>query len=152
MEYDELIAKATNDNVDILEVSFKGKAKGYYSDGVIAIDNKIETNTEKKCILAEELGHFYTSTGDILDNSILSKKKESIARRWACEKLITLSHLTSAFKDGITNKSDLANYLDVTPHFLDLTLEYYKRRYGTHVKLNNYIIFFEPNLGILKLL
>jgi hypothetical protein len=152
MEYDDLISKAKKDHIDILEISFRGQAKGYYSDGVIAIDKKIQTNTEKKCILAEELGHFYTTTGSTLDNSIISKKKELVARRWACEKLITLSDLISAFNDGIATKSELSSYLDVTPYFLDLTLGYYRKRYGTHVKSDNYIIFFEPNLGILKLL
>lgn len=152
MEYDELIIKATKDNIDILEIPFKGKAKGYYSDGVIAINKKIETNAEKKCILAEELGHHYTTNGDILDNSILSNKKEAIARRWAYRKLITLSKLISAFNHGICSKEELSEYLDVTPYFLDATLEYYKKRYGTHVELDGYIIFFEPNLGILKLL
>ncbi|MDS0525014.1 hypothetical protein NNC19_04920 [Clostridium sp. SHJSY1] len=152
MEYDELIIKAAKDNVEILEFPFKGEAKGYYSDGVIAINKKIETNTEKKCILAEELGHHYTTDGEILNDSILSKKKESIARRWAYKKLITLSSLISAFNHGICSKEELSEYLDVTPCFLDATLEYYKKKYGTHVKLDGYIIFFDPNLGILKLL
>jgi hypothetical protein len=152
MEYNELVIKATKDNVYIIEFPFKGESKGYYSDGVIAINEKIDTNTEKKCILAEELGHFYTTNGEILDNSVLSKKKESIARRWAYKKLITLNDLVLAFNTGICSKAELSDYLDVTPSFLDATLDYYKKRYGTHKKLDSYIIFFEPNLGILKLL
>ncbi len=33
----------------------------------IAIKQDLPTQKEKACVLAEELGHFYTSTGNILE-------------------------------------------------------------------------------------
>ena len=46
------------------------------SDGLIkgnriAIRKDIPTQTEKACVLAEELGHYYTSSGDIMDQNII---------------------------------------------------------------------------------
>lgn len=39
------------------------------------------TETEKKCIMAEELGHYYTGVGNILDQSSISNKKQEIHGR-----------------------------------------------------------------------
>lgn len=128
---------------------FKGQAKGYYCDGCIAINSKL-TNTEKKCTLAEEIGHHETTYGNILDKSIISIKKENIARRWACEKIITLDNFIQAFEYGIKTKEDLAEYFDVTIEFLLQTIEFYKRKYGTYHIEGNYILYFEPNFSILK--
>ena len=42
------------------------------------------TDIEKSCVLAEELGHYYTTVGDILDQSDDgNRKQERRARLWA---------------------------------------------------------------------
>lgn len=151
MEYDKLIEEANYNNIEILEFPFKGNAKGYYCDGFIALNKKIDTTKEKKCILAEELGHYYTGCGNLLSDSILCKKKEHLARRWASERLITLQDFINAFNYGINSKVDLANYLDVTEDFLECTINYYRKKYGASITIDKYIIIFEPNLAVLKL-
>lgn len=150
MNYEELLLTATKENISIIEFPFKGKGKGYYCDDCIALNSNLNTEREKKCILAEELGHFYTSHGAILNKSINSIKQENRARRWACEKLITINSLIDAFNSGIQSKSELIDFFDVTEEFLDTTISFFKRKYGTHYIFDNYIIFFEPNLSILK--
>ena len=43
----------------------------------IAIRKDIETQAEKSCVLAEEIGHYRTSSGNILDqNKVESRKQE----------------------------------------------------------------------------
>lgn len=49
--------------------------KGFYTDGNIAINTSVNDSREKTCVLAEELGHYYTTTGDILDQSDTMNRK-----------------------------------------------------------------------------
>lgn len=49
--------------MDLSEVS---GLSGLYFNGNIAIEKKL-TQTQKTCVLAEELGHHYTTVGNILD-------------------------------------------------------------------------------------
>ena len=66
---------AEKEDITIDETShFSGtRIKGLYCDGYIAINKDIETETERACILAEELGHYYTSSGDIIDQRNIGK-------------------------------------------------------------------------------
>lgn len=55
----------------------------------------------KKCVLAEELGHYHTTVGDILDLSTASNQKQEYrARLWTYDKMIGLSGIISAYKTG----------------------------------------------------
>ena len=76
--------------------------------------------------MAEELGHYYTSAGDILnqDNSN-NRKQENIARRWAFEKLLPLENLVFAIQDGHVETWDMAEYLEVDEAFLKDALRHY---------------------------
>lgn len=53
--YEELLQEAEDNNIEVIEFTFRGTNKGMYADGVIAIRRDIETVIEKKCILCEEL-------------------------------------------------------------------------------------------------
>lgn len=44
----------------------------------------------------------------------------------------------------------MAEYLDVTEEFLSDALESYRKKYGTCKAIDNYIVYFEPHLGILE--
>ncbi len=144
MTYEQLIHFAENDKIEVIEFNFKSGIKGLYCDDTIAINPKIETSTEKKCILAEELGHYYTSSGDILDqNDISNKKQELKARRWGYEKLVPLKNLISA-SSSCTNLYELAEYLDVTEEFLIEALQHYQNKYGLYAEVDNYCIYFNP--------
>ena len=128
-----------------------------YNDGRIkgrrvAIRKDLKTTTEKGCILAEELGHYHTSTGNILDqNNVLNRKQELRARAWAYDKMIGLNGIISAYKNGCRTKYDIAQFLDVTEDFLSDALKHYRSKFGTYTKIDNYIIYFEPTLGVFEL-
>jgi len=145
MTYEQLIQFAEYDEIEVIEFNFKSGLNGLYCDNTIAINPKIETTTEKKCILAEELGHYYTTVGDILDqNNISNRKQELMARRWGYEKLIPLMDLIEASFRNCTNLYELAEYLNVTEEFLNDTLHHYQNKYGLYAEVGDYCIYFDP--------
>ena len=150
LTYENLLKEA-HGSLEILEKKMGSKIKGLYADNIIWINRTIPTTVEKACVLAEELGHYYTSYGDILDQTkIVNRKQEKRARNWAYEKLIPLSKLIEAYGCRCRNRFELAEYLNVTEEFLEDTLKHYKEKYGLFKTIENYVIYFEP-LGVLKI-
>jgi Zn-dependent peptidase ImmA (M78 family) len=149
--YEELASEAQIQGIDIVEIKFKGGHKGLYGDNIIAIDKKIDTDKEKTCILAEEIGHHYTTYGNILDQTSTSnRKQEKRARNYAYEKLITLNKIIEAYNNRVKNRYELAEFLNVTEDFLQYALDHYKNKYGVCYVKGDYTIYFEP-LGVLRM-
>lgn len=122
-KYEELVAEYENE-LSIEER--KMSCDGLYCDDVIWINNRL-SSAEKLSIVAEEIGHYQTSVGNILDQKNISNfRQEKIARRWAYEKLIPLNEIKKSFKDGITTIYELAEHFDVTEDFMRDCLIYYK--------------------------
>ena len=148
--YEDLLIEADNNRLVTKEKSLpvsKGRIKG----DRIAI-KKGMTQTEKRCILAEELGHYYTGTGDILDQSSVSNRKQELrARVHAYNRLIGLAGIIRAHKNHCHSLSETAEFLDVTEAFLSDALDYYKAKYGKGARIGNYVVYFEPYLGVLEL-
>lgn len=149
-KYEELLSLATDEGLVVKEKPLKAN-NGRIKNINVAISCNIDTTTEKACILSEELGHYYTTTGDILDQRILdNRRQEHRARAWGYEKLVPLYRFIDAHKARCNNKSELVEYLDVTEEFLIDALEYYKQKYGLFYRIDDtYIIRFEP-LGIIE--
>ena len=150
--YELLGDEACKDGIDIIESSFNSNhRKGLYCNGNIALNEKIETSAEKSCILAEELGHHYTTVGNILDQSSVSNRKQELrARMWAYNKLIGLIGIIKSYEHGCQSYHEMAEYLDVTEEFLRDALKRYHQKYGVCTTVDNYIIYFEP-LGVVKM-
>jgi len=142
--------EACKDGIDVVHRKFKSnRIKGLYCDKVIAIDSKLNT-TEKACVLAEELGHHYTTTGNILDLSVAqNRKQERQARLWAYNKQIGLYGLIDAYKRGCRNRYEIAEHLEVSEEFLEESVKCYREKYGLCTTVDNYVIYFEP-LGVLQ--
>ena len=152
-KYEMLLDEAHTENISIYEnYDFSNtRIDGLYCDGAIALSAELRTSTERACILAEELGHHYTTVGDILDQEDASnRKQEHRARVWAYRKALCLSDIISGYKHGCQNRYELAEYLDVTEDFLMGAIEDYKAQYGLYTRVDNYIVYFEP-LGVLEL-
>jgi len=147
MNYEELLIEAEKQGIEILESDRIGELKGLYIDNIIVINSKIETSSEKLCILAEEIGHHYKTIGNILDQSNVSNiKQERIARAWGYEKLVSLESIIKAYKNGIRNKYELAEFLEVTEEFLEDAIKHYQRKHGLYCKVHNFYIYFNPLL------
>jgi hypothetical protein len=141
--------------VEVIERPLKGKLKGIYADGVICIDSRIETRTEKACKLAEEIGHHETSSGDIiLQESIISRKQEKRARNWGYEELVPLSAFLIGHEAGVRNIYEFAELLGVTDEFLINAIDHYWEVYGTCTlykhQNDEYIIYFDP-IAVIKI-
>lgn len=134
--------------IEVFEVDLPTGIGGLYCDGYVCI-NRNKSDTEKRCILAEEIGHALTSVGDVLDNKNNSKS-ELKAMSWAYGELISLDQIIAAGSQGIRNRFQLSEYLNVTEEFMTGAIEFFKRRYGLCVYYKGYLITFEP-LGITKI-
>ena len=143
--YEELLNEAEQDNITVVYRPMRGNIKGLYYDRVIALNKNIDTTAEKTCVLAEELGHYYTSCGDILDQKITTnRKQEEKAKRWAVQRLVSLNDFICAFRSGARNKFEVAEYLGITEEFLDKIVEVYSRKYGAYKVIDDWIIYFSP--------
>lgn len=152
MTYDELLMQSDNEGLFVKEKPLSGN-NGRITGRRIAIRRNIPTTVEKACVLAEELGHYYTSAGNILDLSdIRNRKQELKARMWAYNNQIGLIGLVRAFDHGCRNLHETADYLGVSEPFLAEALEQYRQKYGICATVDNYIIYFEPNLRIGKMI
>ena len=151
-KFEELEDVAYQDGVDVLNYRFESNnIKGLYCDGVVAIREDM-TIPEKTCALAEELGHHETSVGNILNmTSTTNRKQERQARLWAYNKQIGLIGLVRAFEHGCQNRFEIAEYLEVTEEFLEECIECYRNKYGICKQVDNYVVYFIPQLSMMKL-
>lgn len=112
---------------DLSKLKSKGiyiKLNGYKP--MIFIDKKIiHNNTTYISILAEELGHHFTTHGDLVEsnktyNDILLKiKKENLARKWAANFLINNDEFIQALITCINTKYDMCEYFNINHEILD---------------------------------
>ena len=129
-----------------------------YNDGRIRgnrilIRSTIETRCQKAAVLCEEIGHYETAVGNILDQSVTANRKQELRGRiWAYNRLIGLTGILKAYKAGCRNRFEMAECLDVPEETLQEALDYYRSRYGICTQVNNYVIYFEPALGVMELI
>lgn len=151
MNYNELLIEADSNNLITKEKPLKaynGRIRGKK-----ILIRKDMSETQKGCVLAEELGHYHTTVGDILDQSKDgNRKQERRARLWSYNKMIGLKGIISAYETGCRNAYDIAKHLDVTEDFLQEALDCYKQKYGLYAKVDNYVIYFEPTIGVFEMI
>lgn len=130
MELNKLYDIATRENISIEDFKMKNKAiieridKEYY----IGLNySKIESVTEEKELLAEELGHYYCNAfyNSNSDFSTISKK-EYRANKWKCTVLVSANDFIDAFKKGLKNIYEIAEYLNLSEDTVAFAYNYYK--------------------------
>ena len=126
MNYEQLLTVADRDGLLVREQPLQVH-DGLISGKRIAIRKDIDTQTAKSCVLAEEIGHYCTSSGDILDQSKAENRKQELrARMWAYNKLIGLTGIIRCYEHRCHSFSEMAEYLEVTEEFLSEALKYYQ--------------------------
>lgn len=149
--YEKLEDEATEMGLTVKEkplLSSDGRIKGKR----IAISNRLNTTIEKACVLAEELGHYHTTVGNILTDSHGNRKQEYQARLWAYEKLIGLERLVDACLAGCETPHETAEFLDVTVEFLEEAINAYRSKNGDCSKIiKGCKVAFVPRFEIKKL-
>ena len=80
--YEELLDTAHAEGLIVKEMPLHS-SDGRINGNRIAIRKNIDTTIEKACVLTEELGHHYTSVGNIIDMEYTgNRKQERQARLW----------------------------------------------------------------------
>ena len=150
MTYEELLKEADSMGLVVKEKSLQS-GDGRIFNNKIAIRQDIPTETEKSCVLAEELGHHHTSVGNILNMEDLSnRKQERQARLWGYNKLIGLTGIVNAFESGCQSAYEASEFLEVTVEYLQECIDCYRDKYGICTEIDNYIIYFIPNLAVME--
>lgn len=149
MKYEILLNDANTEGLSVKERPFHtydGRIKGnniYLRQGMNTV--------EKTCVLAEELGHHHTSVGDILNMSDSgNRKQERKARLWGYNKLIGLTGIVKAFQAGCHDRHEIAERLEVTEEYLQECIDCYRDKYGVCTEVDNYTVFFIPNLAVME--
>ena len=151
MTYEQLLTAADHEGLHVKEQNLINH-DGLLNGKRIAIRSNIETQAEKSCVLAEELGHHYTTSGNILDQKdIMNRKQEYRARLYGYNLKIGLTGLIRAYESGCRNFFEMAEYLDTTEEYLKEAFLCYKSKYGICTIIDNYIIYFEP-FAVMKMI
>jgi hypothetical protein len=149
--YETLLLEADRENLKVKELPLS-TYDGRIIKNKILIRKDISTTTEKVCVLAEELGHYYTTVGNILDQDKPQNHKQELQARFvAYNKLIGLHGIVQAYKHGCRNRNEVAEYLEVTEQFLNDAIDCYKTKYGLCEQVDNYIVYFEPCLLVIEM-
>lgn len=150
LTYEQLLNTASENGLAVKEqplIQHDGLIKGKR----IAIRKNISTQAEKSCVLAEELGHYYTTVGDIIDQTeVNNQKQEYRARLFGYNLKIGLIGIVHAYEAGCRNLYEMAEYLDATEEYLKEALDCYHSIHGVYATIDNYIIFFEPSFSVMK--
>ncbi|MBO5560297.1 MAG: hypothetical protein J6A07_01450 [Firmicutes bacterium] len=150
MTYEELLREMEEKDCRIHEMQFRSAAKGLCIDKDVFLSKSIDSNAEKKCILAEELGHIMTTYGNILDRSRPENQKQEMqARGYAYDLLIGFDGLLLAYLKHCRSIDEFVDFLDVTKPFFEDALEYYRRKNGKSTIYKGYVIVFDPSFDIM---
>ena len=144
LNYEDLLIEYDTEDIVIKEKQLQSSNGRIYNNR-IAIRHDMNT-VDKTCTLAEELGHYYTTTGDILNQeNVSNRKQEHRARMWAYEKLLPLQFFIFAFKHGCHSTHDTAEFLEVSEEFLKECINAYHSKYGVFMEVSGYIFIFSEN-------
>lgn len=126
MKINQLYSTAEKENIDVLEYNFSDDKKGIYIDNLRTIGiNKNLTDVTKKCVLAEELGHYYSCNATyslFCTDEALMDRAEYRAKKWRYQTLVSPQKLKEAKELGLKYKYEIAEYLEVDEEVLDFYL------------------------------
>ena len=151
MTYEELLKEADSMGLIVKEKPLQS-GDGRIFNNKIAIRKDIPTQAEKACVLAEELGHHFTTYGNNLDqSSVANQKQEYRARLYGYNLKIGLSGIIRAYEHGCRTLYEMAEHLDVTEEYLQSAIDCYRSRYGRFASVDNYILYFIPCLAVMRI-
>lgn len=130
MEITDLENIAYREKISVVNDVMKHKAK--IIDNYIFMDySKIHTKVEEKCLLAEELGHYYYGAYYSLNSSQNDiDRAEYKAMKWKSLVCVSRQSILSCFHKGIDNLYDIAEELSVEPNMVEFAINYYKNNGG----------------------
>ena len=154
LEYEAMESAAMDEGIDIDYRELKATKGLLLEDGtmrVIQISPKV-SYAERACLIAEELGHHFTSAGNtvIRPDPIRLSRSEERAFRYAVRTLLPFDRLVDALAKAPRMPYELAEDLQVTEDFLRRALAFWEQTYGLIYECDEYVILFCP-LGVYDL-
>jgi len=123
----DMMKLAHNEGIRVEYWDFRSPIEGLYvvSPGhppIIGISNKLFENGPKfRCVLAEELGHHFTTVGEVLPKKyfhyrdrLYVSQAEYRALKWAAKYLMPGKEVQKVVKRGCRQTWELAEYFNVT--------------------------------------
>lgn len=123
----EMLNMAQSNGLIIEYHSFSSPVLGLYLHipgmaPIIGLDHSLlSRRVLHRCVLAEELGHHFTTSGNCItqcfhsiQDRISINKVEYKALRWAAYHLINDDQILTAFNEGIDEIWDMADHFNVT--------------------------------------
>lgn len=152
MNYEQLLTTADQAGLTVKERPLQ-KHDGLIRGNRIAIRKNIDTQAEKSCVLAEELGHHYTTTGNILEQAsdVMNQKQEYRARLYGYNLRVGLIGIIKSYEARCRNLHEMAEYLDVPEDYLTEVIDCYRSKYGQYIAVDNYMIYFVPQLAVMRI-
>lgn len=128
------------------------KLKGLYNDEIIYL-NPSQSPEELTGTIAEEIGHYLTTVGNIIDQDTnLKRKQERLARDIGATLVVSPSDIIDCFEEGCKTVIDCAVHLEVSEETFKDAVKYYARRFTGVKTENNYTLLFQPDgsVAVLK--
>ena len=114
------------------------KQGGLICDKDVYINPRL-SDREQNQWLAEEIGHYETTVGNIIDTKNLNnKKQEKQARDYGCKLLINLDGLIACWRQDIEKSEDVADIFNVTVPYLWGAIDMYRRKRGINFLYKGY--------------
>lgn len=141
-KFEKMAVRITDIPINIEDIPVK--SEGLYLGDEILIDNKLSYKKSVE-VLAEEIGHHFTSTGNILNYKDMNNMKQEIkARRFGYELVMSLDDIIEMWRLGLHNLYEFAEHLEVTQSYVKEAIDHYKMKYGLSTLYREYLIIFEP--------
>lgn len=138
----KLLALAAQEGIIVEEFSLVKPLLGIYmcrteTPPVIGLSKSIHTSRERRCIMAEELGHHFTTVERCIPKEFSCystrmniSRAEYRALRWAADFLIPENNLLDIISQGLYEPWELAEYYNVTEQFANFRLRLFGARFG----------------------
>ncbi|HBR29119.1 MAG TPA: hypothetical protein DD789_06730 [Firmicutes bacterium] len=134
MHLTRLFSIAEQEQIFVYQTYLSGKVRGVYRrttlGAVILLDQNISSRRELGCILAEELGHHFTSTYNICNyyshmDAIRINREERIALIWAANTLIPDDDFVDMLSwDQPPTRFVMAEHFYVTERLVEIKFEH----------------------------
>lgn len=127
---EQMLTIAELEGIMVVDYPLERPLLGIYLCGnnnppVIGLSKFIGLDNERRCIMAEELGHHFTSAGQCLPKKFYSynervniTRAEYKALKWAANYLMPEHDLLDTLKSGIEEIWELAEHFNVTEEFV----------------------------------
>lgn len=101
--------------------------------------NRHRALAQRTAALAEELGHYFRSVGDLRDlNDIVAAKSEALAHSWSIDQLLPQPELQTYLENGNGTAWEVAEAADLPEHFVREAATYHARKKSQHITMDDF--------------